>query len=193
MREFWVSSGHHLTRRDASGRLAVTDELLLAYLARPEIMPPDDACMVERTLHQRLMNDPRTPIPQGAVAEMADADARENWDFMLGFRQRLLDAGTVEGAYLAIVRGRDAMPPLFLNQMVHLIMRNALDGCEDPYVLRAAELFFRAQRASVRDGALVLADAELIEDMESGSHASPLTAMFADGPIGAGPTRIPWL
>ena len=41
MREFWVSSGHHLTGRTEGGGLAVTDELLLAYLARPELMPPD--------------------------------------------------------------------------------------------------------------------------------------------------------
>ena len=40
MREFWVSSGHHLTRRSDGGGLAVTDELILAYVARPELMPP---------------------------------------------------------------------------------------------------------------------------------------------------------
>ena len=38
------------------------------------------------------------------------------------------------------------MPPLFLNQLVHLILRNALDGCTDPFVLRAAELMFRPQK-----------------------------------------------
>ena len=37
-------------------------------------------------------------------------------------------------------------PPLFINQLVHVILRNALDGCDDAYVLRAAELFFRPQR-----------------------------------------------
>jgi hypothetical protein len=41
VREFWVSSGHHLTTRlTPDGRLAVTDELLLAWLARPELKPP---------------------------------------------------------------------------------------------------------------------------------------------------------
>jgi hypothetical protein len=34
-REFWVSSGHHLTRRVEGGGLAVTDELLLAYWPGP--------------------------------------------------------------------------------------------------------------------------------------------------------------
>ena len=37
MSDFWLSSGHHLVDRDADGRLMVTDELLKAYLARPEV------------------------------------------------------------------------------------------------------------------------------------------------------------
>jgi hypothetical protein len=53
MTEFWVSSGHHLTRRDGGGGLRVTDELLLAYLARPELLPPDDACPAERAARWR--------------------------------------------------------------------------------------------------------------------------------------------
>jgi hypothetical protein len=76
------------------------------------------------------------------------------------------------------------VPPLFLNQLVHLILRNALDGCEDPYVLRAAELFFRPQRASRHTGNLLLADAELIESHELGSSQSPLVAMLGKDPAG---------
>ena len=37
--EFWVSSGHVLLQRDAEGRLAVTDEFVKAFYARPEVMP----------------------------------------------------------------------------------------------------------------------------------------------------------
>ena len=44
MREFWVASGHHLTRRADHGGLIATPELIMAYLARPELMPPADAC-----------------------------------------------------------------------------------------------------------------------------------------------------
>ena len=32
------------------------------------------------------------------------------------------------------------VPPIFINQLVHVILRNALDGTEDARVLRAAEL-----------------------------------------------------
>jgi hypothetical protein len=183
-REFWVSSGHHLARRTEGGGLAVTDELLLAYLARPELAPPEDACAAERKLHAALLAEPRRPVDAAEVAAIADADARENWEFMLRFRDRLLSAPTVEAAYLDLVRkGAGAVPPLFLNQLVHLILRNALDGCADPYVLRAAELFFRPQRASFHDGTVLLADAEIIEAHEAGGSQSPLVAMLGQEPI----------
>ena len=92
MREFWVSSGHHLTRRTEGGGLAVTDELILAYLARPELMPPDDACAAERALHASLLAQPRRPVSPAELAALADADARENWALMLRFRETLLGA-----------------------------------------------------------------------------------------------------
>jgi hypothetical protein len=178
VREFWVSSGHHLTRLTPEGRLAVTDELLLAWLARPEIVPPEDACAAERALHARLRQTPAAPVAPGEIAALADADARENWEHFLGFRDRLIAAGSVEEAYLGIVREGARVAPIFLEQLVHLVMRNALDGTEDTFTLRAAELFWRPQRASVRDGALVLADAELVEALEAEAHANPLGAMF---------------
>src|SRR3954454_23436983 len=113
-REFWVSSGHHLTQRTEGGGLAVTDELLLAYLARPELMPPDDACAGARALHASLIAAPRRPVARTETAGIADADARENWQAMLAFRDRLLAAPTIEAAYLDLVPNRPrANPPLF--------------------------------------------------------------------------------
>ncbi len=186
MREFWVSSGHHLTRRTDGGGLAVTDELILAYLARPELVPPEEACAGERRLHASLMADPRRPVPARELEAIQDLDARENWGLMMAFRDRLLASPTVEAAYLALVRqGAGSTPPLFLNQLVHLILRNALEGCEDPYVLRAGELFFRPQRASLHEGNLLLADAEVIESHELGAGPSPLVAMLGKDPVGA--------
>lgn len=182
-REFWVSSGHHMTRRVGGGGLGVTDELILAYLARPELVPPEEACAAERALHALLMAEPRRPVAAAEIQAIQDEDAHENWSFMIGFRDRLIAAPSIEAAYLAIVRGgAGGVPPLFLNQLSHLILRNALDGCEDPFVLRAAECLFRAQKASLKDGTLLLADAELIEGFEAERRtlmqSSPLTAMF---------------
>jgi hypothetical protein len=65
---------------------------------------------------------------------------------------------------------------------VHLILRNALEGCEDSYVLRAGELFFRPQRASFHDGTVLLADAEVIQQHELGRIQSPLVAMLGKEP-----------
>ena len=43
-RDFWLSCGHHLLDRDAAGKLRLTDEFLKIYLARPELVPPLEAC-----------------------------------------------------------------------------------------------------------------------------------------------------
>ena len=93
MREFWVASGHHLTRRADHGGLIVTPELIMAYLARPELMPPDDACEAERNLHASLMIDPLRPVAKAEIMTLADPDARENWTFLSCFSCRYGSAG----------------------------------------------------------------------------------------------------
>jgi hypothetical protein len=187
--EFWVSSGHHMTRRTESGGLAITDEMILAYLARPELVPPEEACEAERSLHALLMQTPRAPVTAAMIAALQDEDARENWQFMIGFRDRLMSHSSVEAAYLSIVRkGAKGIPPLFLNQLVHLILRNALDGCEDPFVLRAGELLFRPQKGSLKDDTLLLADQELVEELDAERqallHSAPLAAMMGQDGVG---------
>ena len=150
MREFWVASGHHLTRRSDHGGLIATPELIMAYLARPELMPPEDACEAERHLHASLLADPLRAVSKADIAALADPDARENWTFMVNFRDRLVAAPSLEAVYVNLARnGAGDLPPLFVAQLCHLILRNALEGCDDPYMLRAAELFYRSQLATV--------------------------------------------
>jgi len=176
MKDFWLSCGHHLLDRDAGGGLVATDEFLKAYLARPELAPPPEACVVEKTLHAALLADPRRPIGAADIAAIADADARENWTLMIGFRDHLLAHPTLEAAYLALARrGAAGMPPLFINQLVHVILRNILDGCDDAFVLRAAELFFRPQRITLHEGALLAADEERI----AGSNPAPVSPLVS--------------
>jgi hypothetical protein len=181
MREFWVSSGHHLLDRDGGGGLVVTDDFLKAYFARPEIMPPEDACVAERDLHARMMVAPRAPVTDGDIAAIVDADARENWHVVIAFRDHLLRHPTLEAAYLALLRdGTGQTPPLFVNQLVHVILRNALDDVEDAYVLRAAESFYRPQKLTPHDGTILLGDEETIGQFGEEAHQSPLIAMFGD-------------
>ena len=178
MKDFWLACGHHLLDRDDSGGLLVTDDFLKIYLARPELVPPEDACEAERALYASLMADPRRIVSPQDIAAIADADARENWTFMLAFRDHLLLHPTLEAAYLDLVRnGAGKIPPIFINQLVHVILRNALDGCEDPYVLRAAELFFRPQRLTLHEGSLIAADEETIGGIGT-TPVSPLVSML---------------
>lgn len=171
MTDFWVSSGHRLLRRADTGRegvthWAVTPEFLRAYLLRPEIRPPDDACDAERTLHDGLLDDPARPVPPGLLAALADDDARDNWRVWLAFRDRLLAAGTLERCYLDLFRtGARGVPGLFIDQLVHVILRGILDGTPSGLRARAAELFFREQSVSVADGRVRLADAETVETL----------------------------
>lgn len=179
MTHFWATSGHLLLDRAAGGGLAVTDDFLKAYLARPELLPPEEACDAERALHAKLMDRPQADVSEPEIAAIADEDARENWRFMLGWRERLTAAPTLEAAYAALIRqGVAGIPPLFLDQLVHVILRGALDAVEDPFVVRAAECLFRPQRVTFHENTILLADAEIIEGHEADRHASPLLAML---------------
>jgi Family of unknown function (DUF6352) len=185
MTDFWQACGHHFLDRDDGGGYVVTDDFLKVYLARPELLPPPDACAAERALRTALIADPRRPVGAPEIADIADADARENWDVLIGFRDFLLQHKTLETAYLDLMRrGVGRTPPLFVNQLVHVILRNALDAVGDPIVLRAGELFFRAQRVTLHDGALIAADEETIGGIGT-APVSPLVSMLGLPPEAA--------
>ena len=178
MNDFWLSCGHHLLDRGAGGGLVVTDDFLKVYLARPELVPPDEACAAERGLYASLLADPRRPVAPAEIGTIADADARENWGLIVTFRDHLLRHPTLEAAYAAFARdGAHGVPPLFINQLVHVILRNALDGVTDARVLRAAEMFFRPQRVTLHEGSLLAADEETIGGI-SPAPVSPLVSML---------------
>jgi hypothetical protein len=97
----------------------------------------------------------------------------------------LLRHKTLEAAYVDLMRrGVGRTPPLFINQLVHVILRNALNDVADPYILRAAELFFRTQRVTLHDGSLIAADEETIAGGGQ-APASPLVSMLGLPPEAA--------
>ena len=138
----------HLLRLDGRGWLEVTEDYLRAYLTRPEVHPIEESCDEEIRLHEDLMADPFREVAPDRLLRLADGDAGDNYRTILAFRSLLQRSGTVEGAYLAQVRNPDPrVPPLFMDQMVHLIVRNILKDATEPMWLRSGEIFFREQSA----------------------------------------------
>jgi hypothetical protein len=176
-RDFWLSCGHHLLDRDDAGRLLVTDEFLKAYLARPELVPPPEACPAERQLHGALLRNPRHSVTPSQIAAIADADARENWEMMIALRDHLVRHGTLEAAYLDIIRRNIRLPHVFIDQLIQVILRNALDDCEDVFILRAAEMFFRPQKLMIQEGSVTAVDEETESPLDR-QPRSPLVALL---------------
>jgi hypothetical protein len=117
-----------------------------------------------------LMNEPRRVVSEDELKSLKDKDAADNYRTVLNFRDRLVAAGTLEAFYMNLFKGKVDIPPLFIEQLAHVILRNVLDGCDDPLRLRAAELFFRDQKATLQDGHVLLADLETVEMHAAGSR-----------------------
>jgi len=132
------------------------------------------------------MEAPRREVPEAEVGAVQDEDARHNYRMLLRFRDRLLAAGTVEGCYMGLFKGAIDVPPLFIDQLAHVVLRNLLEGCDDPLRLRAAELFFRDQKATLQDGHVLLADLETVAMHAAGNRYGSLGKLIveAQGSIG---------
>ena len=146
----------------------------------------EESCESERSLHAALMDEPRRAVAATEIEALADADARHNYGMLLRFRDRLLAAGSVEGCYMGLFKGAIDVPPLFIEQLTHVILRNLLEGCEDPLQLRAAEVFFREQRATLQDGHVLLADLETVEMHAAGNRYGSIGKLIveAQGSLG---------
>ena len=132
------------------------------------------------------MQAPRREVPEAEIGAVQDEDARHNYRMLLRFRDRLLAAGTVEGCYMGLFKGTIDVPPLFIDQLAHVVLRNLLEGCDDPLRLRAAELFYRDQKATLQDGHVLLADLETLDMHAAGSRYGNLGKLIveAQGSIG---------
>ena len=129
------------------------------------------------------MQDPRRPVAKEELDLLKDPDARGNYEVVLRFRDRLLQAGSVEGCYMNLFKGGVDIPPLFIEQMAHVVLRNILDAGADPLQLRAAELFFREQKATIQDGHALLADLETVQMHASGSQYGSLGRLIVEAQV----------
>ena len=182
--ELWPNSGFRLLGRDDAGRLSVTDDFLRAYMSRPELAPVEESCDAERALYASLVENPSRPVEVQDLSALADPDARENYQVLLGFRDRLTNAGSVEVCYQSLFSSGDVtLPEMFIDQMVHVIVRNILDVVTDPFQARAAELLFRQQTATVEDGAILMGDTEVIEMLAASGGMGNLGRLVTEGGV----------
>jgi hypothetical protein len=164
MPDFWTSSGYRLLTRGADGRLTVTDAFLRTYLARPELAPVAESCANELRLHDLLIAQPRSAVVPATIAALADEDARENYRIFLRFRDRLVSAPSLEGAYVALFRHGVDVPPLFVAHLTQVLVRHVLGDEADPVEARTGEMLFRPQKIAVLDdGTVMAADDATIE------------------------------
>ena len=180
--DFWRTSGYHLLQRDDEGCLHVTPDYCRAFWKRPEVAPVDESCAAERAYHAELLLDPVQDLDPARLASFADQDTAANYKILSGFLQDLKSAETLEAYYLKLFRGgKIAIPPLFIDQMAHAITRTVLEDVANPLQARAGELFFRAQRATVQDGNIMLADEDTVEMYSQTGGFGDLGRMLVEG------------
>ena len=180
-RDFWRSAGFHLTERLENGWLAVSPDLLRAYITRPEVHPVEDSCDMEHRLFEALMTDPFCPVGEDDLAQIRDQDAAANYRIVLAFRDHLFASGSIEAGYASLFAGKTIqVPPVFVDQLVHLILCSILERESDPMRVRVAELLFRDQKVSDEDGQILLADSEIVEMMSETGGLGGLGALLVE-------------
>ena len=181
-RDFWLTSGWHLLIRDENGHMVPTVEFMQAYFMRDEV-PGSPILSAELALHKKLKDDPFALCFITDLFEINDKDVVHNYQAVLRFRDFLSNI-TVSKTPIAITRGvKIHFPPLFVEQMTQIILRNILDGTSDPMQIRAAELLFRDQSVTIDDGRIMVADQETVklqislEKIQGGDVAGNETAI----------------
>ena len=182
MQDFWPSSGLRHLRTDERGWLVPTDEWLRGFLILPELALEDASCRAERALHAALQAAPTRPVAAAEIGALKDADVQANYTLFLAFRDALLAADTLEAYYLGLVRSaRIAIPPLFIERIVHPLVHRLVADTDDPFEARAAELLFRPQRVSIQDGRVLCADAQRADLLNQTAGFGDLGRLLVQG------------
>ena len=162
--DFWLTSGWHLLDQNDEGHLVPTEDFMRAYFYRPEVVPIEESCEAETDLHKKLIDKPFALVEKKELNLIKDKDVIFNYEVILKFRDFLSKYLTLDAAYLAIARGQSInFPPLFVDQMVQIILRSILN--ETPYALqvRASEIFFRTQVVTIAEDQIMVADEATVQ------------------------------
>jgi hypothetical protein len=164
MTNYWPNSAYSTLEISPDHQLLVTDDFLRTYMERPELALVPESCSIERSLHQRLTENPRAEVLESDIAGMADEDIQENYRVWLRYRSRLLASSSLESFYMSLFKGEGVdVPPLFITQLAQIFIRHILGDQAHPLEVRMGELFFRTQKISViEDGIVMGADEEAI-------------------------------
>ncbi|MDG1466323.1 MAG: DUF6352 family protein [Alphaproteobacteria bacterium] len=162
--DFWLTSGWHLLDKDKSGCLVPTEDFMRAYFYRPEVAPIEESCEAEIELHKKLVEAPFVKVEKRDLDLIKDKDVIFNYEVILKFREFLSNYATLEAAYLAISRGQSInFPPLFVDQLVQIILRNILNENSFALQVRASELFFRTQVVTIAEDEIMVADEAVVQ------------------------------
>ena len=164
MTNYWPNSAYSTLTISSDDQLLVTDDFLRTYMERPELKLVPESCAIERSLHQRLTDNPRTDVVDDEISTMADEDIQENYRVWLRYRKRLLAASSLENFYMGLFKGEGVdVPPLFIAQLAQIFIRHILGNDAHPLEARMGELFFRTQKITViEDGIVMGADDEVV-------------------------------
>ena len=111
-----------------------------------------------------MVDKPFDIVDKKELNLIRDKDVIFNYEVILKFRDFLSKYPTLDSAYLAIARGQAVdFPPLFVDQMVQIILRNILN--QSPYALqvRASEIFFRTQVVTIAEDEIMVADEATVQ------------------------------
>ena len=162
--DFWLTSGWHLLDQNDEGHLVPTEAFMRAYFYRPEVVPIEESCEAETNLHKKLVDKPFALVEKKELNSIKDKDVIFNYEVILKFRDFLSNYSTLDAAYLAIARGQPVnFPPLFVDQIVQIILRNILNETPYPMQVRASEIFFRTQVVTIAEDEIMVADEATVQ------------------------------
>ena len=165
-KDFWINSGWHLLKDRGSIGLIPNEDYMKAYFLRPELELVKESCQAEKELRSKLIENPFYIVKDDELLSMKDKDAIENYKAVLSFRDFLSQSINLEEAYLKIANGEKFFfPPMFLDQIVQIILKEILKSEEDPMILRVAEIFFRTQNVTLDDGKIMIADSSTVQTL----------------------------